>query len=426
MRRPKGGKRIVVIVALALGTMLGVACSSSDARADETAPSAAAGEIRELVRRMEEAHPDLYRSVSRTDFHRAADELVATLPSLSRDAAVVGVMKLVALAGARNGHTGVFPLGQNARPLRLYPIQLYRFADGLFVIGEIEAQGLVGLRVVEIQGLPVAQVEERVRPTVARDNDWDLAARLPEFLVTAEVLHGVGVTPTSEAAALTLESRSGDRRTVTLRPVGAGAYSSAFGHGGRINAVPNLSRARQPRYLRFADKQRWVSTLAGGRVVYAGYNATYSAWDLAREVARRARGKKVRRIVVDLRLNGGGDNTQYYDVLEVLRRPDVSRGGRVRVLIGRHTYSAAGNLAADIDTTTRARLFGEPTGGSPSNWGDSTQVELSSLGLTAYVATSYQQYGDEDALATEPDVRVDLTSADYFAGRDPVLEAALR
>ena len=146
-------------VALVLASTVAVACSSSEARADEAAPSTAAGEIRELVRRMDEAHPDLYRSVSRADFQRAADELVGRLPGLSRDEAAVGVMKLVALAGARNGHTGVFPLGENAQPFRLYPIQLYRFADGLFVIGDIGGTGLVASRLVAIQGLPVAEVE---------------------------------------------------------------------------------------------------------------------------------------------------------------------------------------------------------------------------------------------------------------------------
>ena len=233
------------------------------------------------------------------------------------------------------------------------------------------------------------------------------------------------MTPSGDSATFTLESSSGPRE-VTLRPVVAGAYASAFGYGGRINAPQSLTESRQPRYLRFGDRQRWIATLHGGRTVYAAYNHTYAAYELVRELVRRARGKKVRRIVVDLRLNPGGDNTQYSELLEVLRRREVSRGGRLRVLIGRHTYSAAGNLAADIDTSTRAKLIGEPTGGSPSNWGDATQVRLPSLGLTAYVATSFQQFGDEDALATEPDVRVELSSADFFAGRDPVLVAALR
>jgi hypothetical protein len=413
-------------VVLALGSMLAVACSSSEARAVEAASPAAAGEIRELVRRMDELHPDLYRSTSREAFRREADDLVARLPTIGIDEARAGVMRLAALAGARNGHTGVFPLHANARSYRLYPLHLYRFADGFFVIGELGATNATATRLVAVDGVPVEEVAAKIAPYVSRDNDWDLAARLPEYMVVAELLRVVGVTRSPSTAVFTLEEPGGGRRDVTLEPVSAGTYAAAFGYSGRLQAAPRLAPGRQPRYLRFSDRARWIATLHGGRTIYVAYNETKAAYELVRELLRRARGKKVRRVVVDLRLNPGGDNTQYYDLLEALRRPVVSRGGRLRVLVGRHTYSAAGNLAADIDRSTRARLVGEPTGGSPSNWGDSTPVALPSLGLDVFVATSYQQFGDEDALATEPDVRVELASADYFAGHDPVLEAALR
>lgn len=413
-------------VALVLAILVGVACSATDARTDEAAPSSAAGEIGELVRRMDELHPDLYRTTSRADFQRAADELVSRLPRIGIDEARAGVMRLAALAGARNGHTGVFPLHANARPYRLYPLHLYRFADGFFVIGGLGGTSVTGTRVVAVDGVPVDEVAAKIAPYVSRDNDWDLAARLPEYMVVAELLHVVGVTSSGTSATFTVEERGGDRRDVTLEPVSASTYAGAFGYFGRLRAAPGLASARQPRYLRFADRPGWIATLDRGRTIYVAYNETKAAYELVRGLLRRARGKKVRRVVVDLRLNPGGDNTQYYGLLEALRRPVVSRGGRLRVLIGRHTYSAAGNLAADIDKSTRARLVGEPTGGSPSNWGDSTPVELPSLGIAVFVATSYQQFGDENALATEPDVRVELTSADYFAGRDPVLAAALR
>jgi Peptidase family S41 len=422
-------RRGVVFVLLALAALVAVACSSSeasDARANEAVPPAAAAEIRELVRRMDELHPDLYRSTSRGAFRLATDELVTSLRERTVDEARAGVMRLVALAGARNGHTGVFPLHANARSYRLYPLHLYRFADGFFVIGELGATSATQSRVVAVDGVPVDEVAGRIAPYVSRDNDWDLAARLPEYMVVAELLYVAGVTRSSSTATFTVEERGGGRRDVTLEPVSASRYAGAFGYFGRLQAAPGLAAARQPRYLRFSDRSRWIATLDRGRTIYVAYNETKAAYELVRELLRRVRARKVRRVVIDLRLNPGGDNTQYYDLLEALRRPIVARGGRLRVLIGRHTYSAAGNLAADVADSTRARLVGEPTGGSPSNWGDSTPVALPSLGLDVFVATSYQQFGDEDALATEPDVRVALTSADYFAGRDPVLEAALR
>jgi hypothetical protein len=106
----------------------------------------------------------------------------------------------------------------------------------------------------------------------------------------------------------------------------------------------------------------------------------------------------------------------------------VNRRGKLFVLLGRATFSAAGNFVADVDRATRATFVGEPSGGSPNQWGDSQSLALARSGLTAHVATSYQQFAaaNDRRLATAPDLLVEPVAADFFAGRDPVLERALR
>lgn len=133
----------------------------------------------------------------------------------------------------------------------------------------------------------------------------------------------------------------------------------------------------------------------------------------------------MRRVVVDVRLNHGGDNTTYAPLLDVLSRPAVQR--KLVLLTGRSTFSAAGNFVADVDRGTTAKLVGEPAGGAPSQWGDAAAIPLERVGLTLHVATSYWEFGPPgDTRAETPvDVPVELTAADFFAGRDPVLARAL-
>ena len=90
------------------------------------------------------------------------DALARRAPSLSRDELLVGVLRLIALLGPRNGHTGLFP-GDPAhtRELHLYPLRLYDFADGLYVVDAADAS-LVGSRLVAIDGTPVAKVFDLV------------------------------------------------------------------------------------------------------------------------------------------------------------------------------------------------------------------------------------------------------------------------
>jgi C-terminal processing protease CtpA/Prc len=128
-------------------------------------------------------------------------------------------------------------------------------------------------------------------------------------------------------------------------------------------------------------------------------------------------------VIIDVRLNHGGDNTTYGALLDAMGT--LSKTRRVVLLIGRATFSAAANFAADVDALPRVTTIGEATGGSPSTWGDASVVEIPSAGPVARVATRWHRYGRPGALAIRPDRPVPLTVDDFLAGRDPVLASAL-
>jgi hypothetical protein len=72
----------------------------------------------------------------------------------------------------------------------------------------------------------------------------------------------------------------------------------------------------------------------------------------------------VDRLVIDMRHNGGGDYTQGREhlVYEAQRRQSVNRAGRLFVVTGRATFSAAMTNATDFRRETEALLVGEPPG----------------------------------------------------------------
>ena len=169
--------------------------------------------------------------------------------------------------------------------------------------------------------------------------------------------------------------------------------------------------------------------LAQGRVLYVGYNSALAlTYEFAPKLERMAKSPTVRRVIVDVRLNGGGNNQSYRPLYGVLASPLINRPGRLYLLVGRATFSAAGNFAAEIDRYTRAVLLGEPTGGGVNQYGDATTITLPATGWTVHVATSYVVRGplNDRRLAVAPSRRVDIRSEDFFAGRDPVLAAALK
>jgi hypothetical protein len=142
-------------------------------------------DVRFLAERMEALHPNLFHAVSREEFHAAAADLAQRAPTLDANELLVALMRFTALPGERDGHTGIFPLdAEHGRPLHVFPIWIYDFPEGLFVVAETGRGGLVGSRLLEIEGIPVERLVAGVRPLVPRDNEWSLRARVPTYLLT--------------------------------------------------------------------------------------------------------------------------------------------------------------------------------------------------------------------------------------------------
>lgn len=395
--------------------IVGVAITLGAAAATHAATPSAERDVLALATEMERLHPDLYATTPRARFRAEATTLARRAPSLSRAQLVVGLMRLVALAGPRNGHTAVYPYDAHPRPLHVYPLRLYAFPSGLHVVAAPERTTLVGARLTAIDDVPIDRVVAAVKPLVARDNASSFLEFMPEYVVTEEVLAGLGLTDGGAA-----RFAFADGRSVTLEPVSASSFASV----GSVLAPLRRPGAPQPMWLRFPERTQWLTTVNGGRAVYLGYRLTTDeTWTVSRRLLRLAARPAVRHVVVDARLNHGGNNTTYGALLGAMQ--DLAKRKTVVLLIGRATFSAAGNFAADVDALPRIRLVGEASGGAPSQWGDPTAVTIAAPGLIVRVATSFQRYGRPSALTTRPDVAVQLTAEDFVAGRDPVLSRAL-
>ena len=203
----------MALAALVLGVVaIAGAAQGGWAQANSSAIPGAAKDVRELGAQLETIHPDVFRNISKRRFRSEVDTLARRAPSLDPNQLLVGLMRIAALPGDRNGHTGLFPLQPHRRELHLYPLRLYDFADGVYVVDEAGAPSLTGLRVIEVAGLPIQQVLARVRPLVPHDNESSLRALAPHYALVAEVLAGLGVTagvgPSSSPSSVRVASAS--------------------------------------------------------------------------------------------------------------------------------------------------------------------------------------------------------------------------
>lgn len=383
-----------------------------------------AADVQLAAQHLRDDHPNLFRNLSRADFDAAVADLTARADSLNEDELLVGLMRLAALPGPRNGHTGIFPMDPgDRRAQHAYPIQLYAFSDGVYVVGQVGGRNLLRARLVAINGHPLDDVLAAVRPLVPHDNESTLELLAPGYLNTPEVLHGLHLVPDVGPARFSFE-RNGSTFGAELTPVTAGAFARGIGDLAHP-LLPQAITGRVPAYIKRRNSALWATKLASGRIYYLGYNeVTGNTYPAAQRLLKAAKTRKLRAVIVDMRNNGGGNNLTYHPLVNAIQR--VGRTKRVVVLISRVTFSAAENFITELELVAKPVFVGEPSGGSPNLYGDSVPTLLPATGLVLHVAHIYWELSspDDERLATEPRVPVPLSSGSFFAGRDPVLAAA--
>jgi hypothetical protein len=263
-----------------------------------------------LSSEIERLHPHPYRSITRDDFVREVHDLAASFEDAPRARQIIDLMRVAALLGERNGHSGVFPLGEHACPLHLYPIRLYEFADGLFVVSARGGEH-VQSQVLQIDGMPIDELCAAVSPLVPHDNEWSMRARRPAYLVTSEVLDGLGIG--GGVRTLLLRTPSGKALEVEVEPIPATQYRA------ELDADYRLPVWRGATYVERRDERHWVQVLDSA--LHLAFNVTRALVErFAHEVQALARSSEVDTIILDLRHNTGGDNTTFGPLLAVLER----------------------------------------------------------------------------------------------------------
>src|SRR5689334_17490400 len=152
--------RLILLLAAALAfpaVPASPSAAASAATADEPPADAAAWrrDLAFLRERLQAMHPDPFGRAGRGNFDRAAAQFEASLPGLTRDQAMVGLMRLVAML--RDGHTTVPPFAQPG--FHILPLRFYLYGTDLYLSGADRAYaGGLGGRLVSIGGIGAAEL----------------------------------------------------------------------------------------------------------------------------------------------------------------------------------------------------------------------------------------------------------------------------
>lgn len=372
-----------------------------------------------LDQRVRAIHPNPFWRTTEADWQTQLAAAKDVLPTLSRRQAEMVMFRLTALI---DGHSGIYPaeIGYH-----LYSVRLYHFTDGYFVLDGPDPSAIGG-QLVAINGMPLEDAVRLVTPLAAHDNDKSIEVVVPMLLMTPEMLNGLGIVDDIANPHFTVRRADGSEVVLDPEMLDWDPYITRF------SRFPvGLPKAPQPLSQSRRDEAFWWTMV--GDALYFQYNDVRassprcSLSKVAGEVRARLVAGGVTRVIVDVRHNPGGDNHTYAPLLNLLLDPLANRPAYLYVIIGRQTFSAAANFVTELDVQSSAVFVGEPTGGRPNLYGDVRPVILPSSHIKVNVSSRYWQKStpDDERPWIAPDIPVELSSSSYFAGVDPVLDAAL-
>ncbi len=361
------------------------------------------------------------------------------LPKVRAAASTADYYRVLAefCAHLKDGHTYISPAWAVRESTQARPLIRTRFVDGRVLVTGVfdealRTKGLVpGVEITTVDGLPVkAYVEAQLAPYQSASTPQDLETRV----YTHSFLSG----PLSESPLVGCMDAAG--KTFSLR-------------------VPRVDGAMRGKTMPFEPP--FVFRMLPGQVAHVALNGFDDMATADQFLAAFPEIVKAKALILDLRANGGGNSGVGFRILATLAdRPfatsawstrdykpsfrawgqpnrffyqgskyipaDPARhfAGPVIVLTGPATYSAAEDFAVAFDVMQRGLILGEPTGGST---GQPLSFKLPGGGW-AGVCSKRDTYPDGRpfvGVGVQPGRLVRPTVADFRAGRDTVLEAAL-
>lgn len=384
-------------------------------------------------------------------------EAETRLTRLERDAASLSpaqfeleLARIVALAD--NGHTMAFA-GPRSRRFNRVPFRLTPFGEQLYVLRTDTAHAdLLGARLAAVDGRSASDLIAVARTLAGGTNGF--RDRNAGFLLESpEQLHALGAARGRDAASYRFVLTNGRtvERRIAARPPDAGRDQSGSGRWLYPEPLENdqgawrllLAPAQAPWALQDAAVPfRWrQAPELDAMVIELRQNHDAPGRpirDVLAEITEEIRRASPRHLVLDLRMNGGGDLNTTRDFMKSL--PTLVPG-RIFALTSPWTFSAAISSVGYLEQAApeRVTIVGEMVGDRLEFWSEGRVIELPHSGARILYATERHDYrtgcrpfqdchgpvvrNPISVPSLAPDIPSPWTIEAYRAGRDPAMEA---
>lgn len=370
-------------------------------------------DLRFLAAELPKRHANAFFLISRADFNAEVAALDQRIETANSDEIFVGLQQIVKSIG--DGHTG---MGTAPPDRRVMPIELAKFGDDFRVSGV--GPGLdaaLGARLLKIGGMPIQEAWRRVLTMTSQGELMELRQEdALVYLSRGYALHGLQIIAERNHAVYRLEDDTGQQFDVDVQGLIPGESNKM--KSGYSDAALRFQRADEP---------FWCEAIDEKHTVYCAWHSYQKLDENAQAMFTLIDQKHPGKLVIDMRDNGGGDNTigEAQIVKPIAAHADLNSKGHLYILIGPKTFSAAMNNAAQFQDDTHAITVGETIGEKPNSYQEPRQFRLPNSHLVVRASTLFYTFRKTGENAVRPNKEIIPTWDDVKSGRDPALDWVL-
>ncbi len=385
-------------------------------------------DIDTLIEKVKTEHYIYSKQPLRERLITEVQDLKKNVPVFSDERMLIELQRLMFQLG--DGHCYVLPFGASKVDSRFLPLHFYQFSDGLFIIDADSAhKKLIGCQVLKIGPVIPEKFMGDMTHFISEDNTMGALWIGPFFLRFHGMLESYGLNAADPTVTMTMKTTKGDivKEDVDFVPVP------------RLRGIPKLVPSQlpgsppPPLYLYNLHSSYWMKELPEDSALYFEFNQVMndpveSLASFSNDLDNVLQQKNIRTLIVDVRNNNGGNGELIDPLLKVLEKFDSKGSGRkLYVITGRNTFSAAQIFISLLNRNTHAVFAGEPSSSKPNFVGEENDLQLPWSGALCSISNRYHESipGDKRQWI-EPEIQISLSSADYFANRDPVLTMILK
>jgi hypothetical protein len=378
-------------------------------------------DVQSLVQQMPAMHSLPFAGISLTNFIAQAADLYNRIPNITDAEIHTGFEQLV--AAIEDPHTDVeWPWPSMFRQV---PLSFYWFDDGIYVTGASDPYlNLLGGKVLQVGQTNIDDATKLLTSLVPHENGQWPKHRIPlQELTNADYLFGTGLIPGTASAPFTVQVPT-DGTSDGIVSADVTTYASS-----QAPKLTPVFQAAPPLYMQHPDRNYWARVIDNGATVYFQYNSCMedpkqASTDFFQQLDLLMAQPGVQRIVLDMRNNSGGFTSILSPWIDEIQASRFNAPGRLYVIVGRATFSAAMEATNHLHDRTMAIFVGEPTGAKPQFELRQGDFGLPYFGIRVSYSRGVESANDPDPTMT-PDIVTGLTFAQYMAGIDPALDAIL-